>query len=124
MKFMWRLEKEFRFEASHSLPYHEGKCRRLHGHSWRGRLICEGSELQASGSSRGMLVDYGTMSKAIKPLLENFLDHWHLNESLKIENPTAEEIARWIYLKVKPELPALVSVIIDETCTSRCEYRP
>lgn len=119
----WRLEKEFRFEASHQLPFHEGKCQRLHGHSWIGRLICEGNQLQETGSQKGMLVDYAEMKKAIQPLVENHLDHWHLNESLKMENPTAEEIARWIFKRVKAQLPQLTAVIIDETCTSRCEYR-
>lgn len=121
---MWRLEKEFRFEASHQLPYHEGKCRRLHGHSWKGRIVCEGAELQTSGSSRGMLLDYSDMKEAITPLLEKYLDHWHLNETLGLENPTAEEVARWIFLKLKPQLSTLTSIVIEETCTSRCEYRP
>lgn len=121
---MWRLEKEFTFEAAHQLPHHDGKCRRLHGHSFKGRLVCEGPELQSQGPSQGMLLDYADMKAVMKPLLENYLDHHHLNETLKIESPTAEEIARWIYLQIKPKLSALVAVVIDETCTSRCEYRP
>lgn len=120
----WRIEKEFRFEASHQLPEHSGKCRRLHGHSWKGRLICEGNELQRSGSSTGMLVDFGSLSEAIHPLLLESLDHWHLNDSLKLKNPTAEEVARWIYERIKVKVPELSAVIVDETCTSRCEYRP
>ena len=72
----------------------------------------------------GMIVDYSKMKAAIGPLLEKYLDHWHLNETTQIENPTAEEIARWIYLKVKPQLPELIGVSLEETCTSRCEYRP
>jgi len=120
----WRLEKEFRFEASHQLPYHDGKCKRLHGHSWAGRLVCEADELQETGPQRGMVVDFGRMKNAINDLLENYLDHWHLNESLKIENPTSEVVAKWIYEKVKPQLPELSSVIIDETCTCRCIYSP
>lgn len=120
----WTLEKEFQFEASHVLPHHLGKCSRLHGHSWKGRLVCEGHYLQESGSQMGMLVDYSEMKKAIKPLLKDYLDHHHLNETLKLESPTSEVIARWIFEKTKPHLPALVAVIIDETCTSRCIYRP
>lgn len=120
----WKLEKEFRFEASHQLPHHQGNCKRLHGHSWSGRLICEASALQESGASKGMAIDFSDMKKAIQPLLENHLDHWHLNESLGLENPTAEIIAQWIFNKVKPQLPMLTAVIIDETCTSRVEYRP
>lgn len=121
---MFRLEKEFRFEASHQLPNHQGKCQRLHGHSWKGRLIVEGELLVDSGSETGMLVDYSSLAAAISPLLERSLDHWHLNLSTGLANPTSEELARWIYGKIKPLVPLLVAVQIDETCTSRCEYRP
>jgi 6-pyruvoyltetrahydropterin/6-carboxytetrahydropterin synthase len=120
----WKLEKEFRFEASHQLPYHDGKCQRLHGHSWVGRLVCEGSSLHNSGPKQGMLTDFSDMKKAIHTLVEEYLDHWHLNDSLKMESPTSEEVARWIYNQVKPQLPELTAVILEETCTSRCEYRP
>lgn len=120
----WKVEKEFRFEASHQLPHHQGKCRRLHGHSWKGRLICEGANLKESGSDRGMVVDFYEMKQAIEPLLDKFLDHWHLNESLQMENPTTEMVARWIFDQVKPRLPSLKSVVLEETCTSRCEYQP
>ncbi len=120
----WRLEKEFRFEASHQLPHHDGKCQRLHGHSWVGRLVCEGTSLHASGPKKGMLMDFSDMKKAIHSLVEEYLDHWHLNDSLKMESPTSEEVARWIYNQVKPRLPQLTAVILEETCTSRCEYRP
>jgi 6-pyruvoyltetrahydropterin/6-carboxytetrahydropterin synthase len=34
----WLIYKEVRFEAAHRLPYHDGKCQRLHGHSWIGRV--------------------------------------------------------------------------------------
>jgi len=120
----WTLEKEFQFEASHVLPHHQGKCARLHGHSWKGRLVCKGEKLNETGSQAGMLVDYSEMKKAINPLMDEFLDHHHLNDTLRLENPTSEIVAQWIFDKVKPQLPSLVAVIIDETCTSRCIYRP
>ncbi len=119
----WTIEKEFCFEASHVLPHHDGKCRRLHGHSWKGRLVCEGDRLHESGPQTGMLLDFGRMSAAIKPLLEDHLDHYHLNESLALESPTSEAVARWIFEKVKVKVPELSAVIIDETCTCRCLYR-
>jgi 6-pyruvoyltetrahydropterin/6-carboxytetrahydropterin synthase len=121
---MWTLEKEFRFEASHILPRHGGKCSRLHGHSWKGKLICEGDILIGSGSSSGMLIDYDYLAEVIEPLLEGHLDHYHLNESLNLENPTTEEIARWVYDKVKEKVSILKCVEIEETCTARCRYQP
>jgi 6-pyruvoyltetrahydropterin/6-carboxytetrahydropterin synthase len=121
---MYRLRKKFTFEASHALPEHNGKCRRLHGHSWVGWLVVEGESLTPSGPKVGMLVDYGDLSAAIRPIVENHLDHWHLNESTGLPNPTSECLAKWIYDKVKPSLPELVAVIVEETCTSSAEYRP
>ena len=119
---MWTLEKEFRFEASHRLPHHGGKCARLHGHSWRVRVVCSSGELHQFGPRVGMVLDYGDISEIMKPILENFLDHYHLNESLALENPTSEEVARWIFKKIKPLLPTLNTIILEETCTSRCSY--
>ena len=121
---MWTVSKEFRFEASHRLPYHQGKCARLHGHSWVGRVVCSASELSAAGSDRGMVTDFDAIAAAVAPLVEESLDHWHLNDSTGLDNPTSEEVARWIYDRLKPRLPLLDAVVVEETCTSRCEYRP
>jgi len=119
---MFTLTKEFKFEAAHKLPHHDGKCQRLHGHSWVGKLILQGEELQADGAKRGMLIDFGQVSAAIKPLVEEVLDHHYLNDTTGLENPTSEEIARWVFLRIKPSLPQLVGVEIQETCTSSCTY--
>lgn len=121
---MYQLTKQFRFEASHQLPFHDGKCQRLHGHSWVGRVIVAGNWLTETGPKRGMLIDYGDLAKAIEPLVGGYLDHWHLNESTKLENPTSENLARWIYDKLKPSIPLLVAVEIDETCTCSARYEP
>lgn len=119
---MYRLEKTFRFEAAHYLPAHEGKCKRLHGHSWIGRVVCEGPDLQGDGPATGMLLDYAEMSKALESLIEEKLDHRLLNDW--IANPTSEAVAYWIYHYLKPKLPSLVEVQIEETCTCCCAYRP
>lgn len=120
----WTLSKEFRFEASHQLPHHDGKCRRLHGHSWRGMATVCGTKLEEAGSKQGMVVDYGDLSALLKPLVEEYLDHHHLNDSLGLESPTSEAIAQWVHAKLRPRCPGLVSITVEETCTSRCEYRP
>lgn len=121
---MYRLEKKFRFEAAHLLPDHDGKCARLHGHSWVGTLVVEGAQLLKSGPKASMLIDYGDLSRAIEPLLERYLDHHYLNQTLGLRSPTSEEIARWVFARLKPVLPTLTEVVIEETCTSRCTYRP
>ncbi|MDE2099979.1 MAG: 6-carboxytetrahydropterin synthase [Patescibacteria group bacterium] len=125
---MFTLVKDFRFEAAHKLPHHDGKCARLHGHSWRGSIIVSGQILNVSGPKAGMLVDYGVLSATVEPLITKYLDHWYLNESLAIENPTSEMIASWLWgmvlrhLAMKGYSVKLVAVVIQETCTARCIY--
>lgn len=122
---MWRLEKDFRFEAAHYLPYHDGKCKRLHGHSWRGKIVVVGPSLQTDGPQRSMLVDFAEMKAAVKKWVDDYLDHEYLNDKLVrwgIESPTSEEIARWLFDRIKVDLPGLKEVWIEETCTSRCMY--
>ncbi len=121
-KDMFTLTKEFKFEAAHFLPRHDGKCQRLHGHSWVGRVILCSVDVIAEGPKVGMVMDFSDVSSTLKPLLENYLDHWCLNQTLMLENPTSEEVARWIYVMMKPKLPLLVAVEVDETCTSSCRY--
>ncbi len=115
-----RLVRDFAFEAAHRLPNAPSghKCGRLHGHSFRVELICEGEiELEA-----GWLLDFARIKRAFAPFLEQ-LDHRYLNEIEGLENPTAENLALWIWSRVKPALPSLAQVNVAETCTTRCEYR-
>ena len=118
---MVRLRKSFHFEAAHDLPtFPEGhKCRRLHGHSFRFDVVVEGEVDPA----KGYLIDYGDIKAAAQPLVQR-LDHYYLNEIEGLENPTSENIARWIWQRLRPALPLLHSVIVYETCTTECEYRP
>lgn len=121
---MFTLTKEFKFEAAHKLPKHDGKCARLHGHSWVGKLVVAGDRLVSEGPKAGMLKDFGDLSAGLKPLVEQCLDHHYLNETTGLENPTSEEVARWVYDRLKPIVPELVAVEIQETCTSSCTYKP
>lgn len=122
----WTLEKDFRFEAAHHLPFHDGKCKRIHGHSWRGKVVVRGEGLQSSGPQMGMVLDYGIIGRELKILVDEYLDHWDLNETVA-ENPTSEVVAEWVYQKMLPHIPfpaVLVAVEIEETCTARCRYEP
>jgi queuosine biosynthesis protein QueD len=67
------LRKTFRFEASHVLPKHPGKCSRLHGHSWVLHVFVEGKV----NPDTGFVMDYADISKAVEPLIR-LLDHTHL----------------------------------------------
>jgi 6-pyruvoyltetrahydropterin/6-carboxytetrahydropterin synthase len=114
------LRKSFQFEAAHLLPGlpKSHKCRRLHGHSFKVEIAVAG-ELDPK---LGWVMDYAEISKAFKPLWER-LDHFYLNEIAGLENPTSENIAIWIWKKLKPRLPLLCEVVVAETCTARCIYR-
>jgi len=120
----WTISKTFTFEAAHQLPYHDGKCQRLHGHSWQCSLYLGSSQLIETGSKRQMVMDYSDVKAAFKPILDDYLDHHYLNDTLGLESPTSEAISRWIYDRVKPILPDLLGVKINETCTSSCYYSP
>jgi len=126
----WLLTKTFRFEAAHRLTEHDGKCARLHGHSWVMRVTVGGERIKPPKMREpksGMLVDYADLKSAVSPIVEKYLDHYYLNETLNIY-PTSEEIAKWAYHKIHFELSrlglpcVLESVGIDETCTSSCRY--
>ncbi|WP_019500093.1 6-carboxytetrahydropterin synthase QueD [Pseudanabaena sp. PCC 6802] len=122
MSDRWIIGKEFRFEAAHELPHHDGKCARLHGHSWRGVVYVSGTILN-DGAKSGMVMDYGDIKQFLQPLLDEYLDHHFLNKTTGLESPTSEEIARWIFEQLEQRgLPGLVAVKIDETCTSTCLY--
>ena len=112
--------KEFSFEAAHRLPnVPEGhQCARLHGHSFLVRISVAGEV----GDESGWVMDFATISEAVKPVIQQ-LDHYYLNEISGLENPTSENIARWIWNRLNPELPGLSAVQIRETCTSGCIYR-
>lgn len=114
------LEKDFTLECAHRLPrVPEGhKCSRMHGHSFRVTLRVSGDV----DAKLGWLVDYAELARAFAPIHEA-LDHRCLNDVEGLENPTSEELARWIWRRLRPELPLLEAVVVAETCTSRCIYR-
>jgi 6-pyruvoyltetrahydropterin/6-carboxytetrahydropterin synthase len=68
------------------------------------------------------VMDYAVIGEAFKPIWET-LDHYYLNEIAGLENPTSENIAIWIWSRLKPNLPLLTEVVVAETCTARCIYR-
>jgi 6-pyruvoyltetrahydropterin/6-carboxytetrahydropterin synthase len=115
-----RVFKAFAFEAAHRLPFvpAEHKCARLHGHSYRVVVLVEG----AVSPDTGMVLDFGDISAAFKPIIEQHLDHRCLNDVDGLENPTSENLARWIWERLAPSLPGLATVEVHETDTAGCVY--
>jgi len=114
------ISRVYTFEAAHSLPKlpPTHKCHRLHGHSFRVVVHIAGPVDEALG----WVEDYWVVDTAFKPL-HDILDHSHLNEIDGLDNPTSENIARWIWVRLQKTLPGLSCVMVQETPDTGCAYR-
>jgi len=112
--------KELTFDAAHLLPnLPDGhKCRRLHGHSYRVRVYVRGNP----DPKLGWVVDFADIKQAAAPIIAQ-LDHYYLNDIEGLENPTSEAVAKWIWDRLKPELPGLSKIELSESCTAGCIYQ-
>ena len=113
------IYKTFTIEAAHRLPNVPTghKCARLHGHSFGIEIHLRGPVLPDAG----WVQDFADVKAAFQPLHDR-LDHNYLNDIDGLENPTSENLARWIWQRLKPRLPLLHQVVVRETCTSGCIY--
>ncbi len=111
--------KAFTLESAHRLPNVPAghKCARIHGHSFR-------VEIHVSGEvdpQVGWVQDFADIKAAFEPLFAQ-LDHNYLNEIAGLENPTSENLARWVWDRLKPKLPLLSKIVVHETCTCGAIY--
>jgi len=102
-----KITKRFDFEAAHELPWHEGKCKNLHGHSYKFEIDIEGEI-----SDNGILVDFYHVSSIVKENIVEKYDHKFLNNFF--ENPTAELMCKSFLETVRGEwsarkLPGIVA---------------
>jgi 6-pyruvoyltetrahydropterin/6-carboxytetrahydropterin synthase len=93
------VSKEFTFDAAHHLHCYEGKCKNLHGHTYR---VVFG--LSGFTDERGLMIDFGEIKEIWKEKIEIHLDHRYLNETLPLMNTTAENIVVWIYERMAEAL--------------------
>ena len=109
------LRKEFTFDAAHNLVRYHGKCEALHGHTYRIAVVLEGSP-----DEEGMIMDFTNLSDIVKERVVSRLDHSYVNDL--IEQPTAENIAYWIWDRIETLVRrpncVLSSVEVWETNTS------
>ena len=114
------LFKVFQIEAAHRLPNvpADHKCARLHGHSFRIEVHITGEV----GEESGWVQDFADVKAAFQPIYAR-LDHNYLNEIPGLENPTSEHLAAWIWKELKPALPLLSKLVVQETCTSGVIYQ-
>ncbi len=121
---MYKVKIISQFSAAHSLDNYKGKCEALHGHNWKVEILVSSLKL----NSLGMVMDFSDLKKISSNVLEE-LDHHHLNDLdyFKNHNPSSEEIARYVFGKLKEEIATsgckLEKVRIWETDSSCAVYQ-
>ena len=111
------LDVDFEFAAAHRLPRHDGPCARTHGHNYALRVGLRG----APDPRSGMLLDFEEIRRIVSENVLSVLDHHPLNDLL--ENPTAENIAKWCWEKLDGKLPGLREIRLWETPACSVTYR-
>jgi len=109
---MYKMKVSAHFSAAHSLREYDGPCKNLHGHNYKLEVKLKGTEL----NELGMLVDYKIVKETISNVL-SVLDHGFLNDIPPFDktNPTSENIAKYLYTKLKQELDMVYAVTVIES---------
>jgi 6-pyruvoyltetrahydropterin/6-carboxytetrahydropterin synthase len=117
-----KVAKEFSWEMGHRLPFHQGKCKNLHGHSYRAIIEFEGTV-----DENGMVVDFYAMKQMVQPVIEQ-LDHafvlhkgdTDISEFLKNQgskvclldfHSTAENLCTFLLSGISPSCPENIQSI-------------
>ncbi|MBO6586333.1 MAG: 6-carboxytetrahydropterin synthase [Gracilimonas sp.] len=121
----WTLHTEFKFDAAHFIEGYDGKCGRMHGHSYKVKMTAKSNKLNPSQylETPDMVCDFKELKWAAKDSEKGGFDHGFLNE-LMPENTTAERIAEFIHKETKSRIPGEIelTVTVWETETSWVEY--
>jgi len=114
---------ESNFSAAHRLKLYKGKCENLHGHNWKVGVIVSSTKL----NEQQMVIDFVKLKNILNKVLSS-LDHKYLNDIsfFKTVQPTAENIAKYIYWKLKERLRqknvTKIKVIVWETLFQYASY--
>ena len=111
--------KQFTFDSAHSLPnvHDEHKCKRVHGHTYNLKVFVEGPLEE----KLEWVMDFTDLKDVIGPVVKE-LDHYYMNDIKGLENPTCENIARWIWNRINKQLPKLKYIELHETPTTGVIY--
>ncbi len=112
-----RVRRRFRFEAAHHLPHHPGKCRDLHGHSYELVVTVD----RPVDPTTGLAIDFSDLKSVVQREVVALLDHRLVNE--RIDNPTAEVMAVWIWRRLIEHCPGLEEIELHETRDCSVIYR-
>jgi 6-pyruvoyltetrahydropterin/6-carboxytetrahydropterin synthase len=83
------------FAAAHRLPDHEGRCFRLHGHTYGLEVTVAGTP-QQSGPAKGMVMDFADLRRRVDELIVDKVDHQLLNDVFAFV-PTVEALGAWMF---------------------------
>lgn len=140
-----RITKQFSFETGHALYGYDGKCRNVHGHSYKLSVTVIGSPLtEVSAVKLGMVIDFSDLKKIVKEEIVDVFDHAtvfnkntpHFSLAMKLKEeghhiiladyqPTSENMVIDFAAKIKGRLPnniQLFSLKLQETDSSFAEW--
>lgn len=129
-----KIAKEFNWEMGHRLMFHEGKCKNLHGHSYKCSV-----ELTGNPDQNGIVLDYYDLKKIIEPIIDEldhsfmvYKDDLEIIKALEILNSrkvivdfetTAENICRYLLDKIKiSNLPNNVDSVMVRVLETENSY--
>lgn len=139
---MFKIKSEVQFDMAHYLSGYEGKCSNIHGHRYKLIAKLRSEKLHQDGQLRGMVDDFGNFKNILKEIAETF-DHKLIienNEDGKalvkkfeeLQNnfgiylvdyrPTAEEMSRDIFNRLKAKGLSVCEVELFETPNNSCIY--
>ena len=117
---MFELSKQFRFDAAHTLDrsINTESSRRIHGHSYRAEITVRGRPDPVTG----MIVDLGLLEGTIADA-HDALDHRFLDEINDLGPATMENLSRWIWDRLAPEIGNLFKVsVYRDSSGEACSY--
>ena len=121
----WTLHTKFKFDAAHFIDGYDGKCGRMHGHTYKVHMKAKSHKLNPSAylKTSDMVCDFKELKWAAKDSERGGFDHGVLNDLMQ-ENTTAERIAEYIHQETKKRIPSGIEleVTVWETETSWVSY--
>jgi len=104
------ISKQFRWEMGHRLPFHEGLCKNVHGHSYEAHVILSGET-----DANGMVMDYYDMKNLIMPTIDG-LDHAFLcdrSDALMVDFLTESGLKAY-YVDMPTTAENIAAMLLDD----------
>lgn len=116
---MHELKVESSFSAAHHLLNYNGECENQHGHNWKVEVYAKGTQLDKSN----LLIDFKVLKKELNKVLD-LLDHKDINTLPEFESisPSSEILSKFIYEKLKANIPCISKVSVWETERACASY--